>query len=43
MPIAREREDRVVARAEPTAAAVDGGAVGEGVRPYPPADPIARF
>ena len=36
-------EDRVVLRAEPCAAAIDGRAVRERVRPDPAADPIARL
>jgi hypothetical protein len=39
----REAEDRVVARAEPRAAAVDRGAVRQLLRPDPPAHAVARF
>ena len=41
--LAREAEDRVVLRAEPRAAAIDGRAVGEVLRPDPAADAVARL
>jgi hypothetical protein len=41
--LAREAEDRVVPRAEPSAAAVDGRPVREALRPDAAADAIARL